>query len=108
MSSPSKSSNVKKYDVKEVIARTLMTNVNDNNGNLGLLDSSIYSDTARASGVTSTNNPLSSIDLNTDALTLLQNAVKDIDGTPSKRAAKRSKLNGRQVARFFFPSLYLY
>ena len=101
MSSPSKPSDVKKYDVHKVIARAL--NIN-NKDNLGLLDGANFNDVAGASGVTSTNNPLASVDPNTDGITLLEKIAKDIDVTPSKRAAKRSKLDGRQVARFCFPS----
>lgn len=93
MSSPSKPSDVKKYDVHKVIARAL--NIN-NKDNFGLLDG--------ASSVTITNNPLASVDPNTDGITLLEKIAKDIDVTPSKRAAKRSKLDGRQVASFCFPS----
>lgn len=106
MSSPSKSSNVK-YDVKKVIARSLNTNTKDNKDNLGLLDGANHDGTAGASGVTSANSPLANLDMNTDGVTILQQIAKDIDGTPSKRAAKRSKLDGRKVARFYFLSFIL-
>lgn len=36
--------------------------------------------------------------MNSDGLTLLQNIAKDIDGAPSQRAAKGSKLDGRREA----------
>lgn len=100
MSSPSKPSDVKKYDVHKVIARAL--NIN-NKDNPGLLDGANHNDVDGACGVASNNNLLASVDPNTDGITLLEKIAKNIEVTPSKRAAKRSKLDGRQVARFYFP-----
>lgn len=58
---------------------TLNINAKDNKDNLGLLDGANHDNTTGASGITSTNSPLASVDLTTNGFSLLQKMVKDID-----------------------------